>query len=158
MLQRVYGISFPKASDLDEYLTMIEEAKKRDHRKLAAIWSCLHPGGGAGLPVLPAEGHGAQEPAHRLLAPDHREAGYQEISTPMILNRSLWERSGHWDHYKQNMYTPSLTMKISPSADELPGAVSSSTRRSCIPTAICRCAWASSALYTVTSCPARSTG
>lgn len=106
MLQRVYGISFPKASDLDEYLTMIEEAKKRDHRKLGRdleLFTILEEG--PGFPFFLPKGMVLKNLLIDYWRQIHREAGYQEISTPMILNRSLWERSGHWDHYKQNMYT-----------------------------------------------------
>ena len=106
MLQRVYGISFPKAADLDAYLTMIEEAKKRDHRKLGRdleLFTILEEG--PGFPFFLPKGMVLKNLLIDYWRQIHREAGYQEISTPMILNRSLWERSGHWDHYKQNMYT-----------------------------------------------------
>ena len=106
MLQRVYGISFPKASDLEAYLTMLEEAKKRDHRKLGReleLFTIMDEG--PGFPFFLPKGMILKNLLIDYWREIHRKAGYQEISTPMILNRSLWERSGHWDHYKQNMYT-----------------------------------------------------
>ena len=106
MLQRVYGISFPKASDLEAYLKMIEEAKKRDHRKLGReleLFTIMDEG--PGFPFFLPKGMVLKNLLIDYWREIHRKAGYLEISTPMILNRSLWERSGHWDHYKQNMYT-----------------------------------------------------
>ncbi len=106
MLQRVYGISFPKAADLEAYVTMLEEAKKRDHRKLGRdleLFTIMDEG--PGFPFFLPKGMILKNLLIDYWREIHRKAGYQEISTPMILNRSLWERSGHWDHYKQNMYT-----------------------------------------------------
>ena len=106
MLQRVYGISFPKASELEAYVTMLEEAKKRDHRKLGReleLFTIMDEG--PGFPFLLPKGMILKNLLIDYWREIHREAGYQEISTPVILSRSLWERSGHWDHYKQNMYT-----------------------------------------------------
>ena len=106
MLQRVYGISFPKAADLDAYVTMLEEAKKRDHRKLGRdleLFTIMDEG--PGFPFFLPKGMVLKNLLIDYWREIHRKAGYLEISTPMILNRSLWERSGHWDHYKQNMYT-----------------------------------------------------
>ena len=106
MLQRVYGISFPKASDLEAYLTMLEEAKKRDHRKLGReleLFTIMDEG--PGFPFFLPKGMVLKNLLIDYWREIHRKAGYLEISTPMILNRSLWERSGHCDHYKQNMYT-----------------------------------------------------
>ena len=106
MLQRVYGTSYPKKAELEEYLHMMEEAKKRDHRKL---------GKELGLFMMREEGPGFQfflpkgmELKNQLLdywREIHKKAGYVEISTPIMLSRHLWETSGHWDHYKDNMYT-----------------------------------------------------
>ena len=99
MLQRIYGTAFPKKADLDEYLTMMEEAKKRDHRKL---------GKELGLFMMCDEGPKGMVLKNTLLdywREIHRKAGYVEISTPIMLSRHLWETSGHWDHYKDNMYT-----------------------------------------------------
>ena len=106
MLQRVYGISFPKTADLDAYVTMVEEAKKRDHRKIGKdleLFTIMDEG--PGFPFFLPKGMILKNLLIDYWRQIHREAGYQEISTPMILNRSLWERSGHWGHYKQNMYT-----------------------------------------------------
>ncbi len=106
MLQRVYGVSFPKKADLDAYLTMLEEAKKRDHRKLGRdleLFTLMEEG--PGFPFFLPKGMILKNLLIDYWRQLHREAGYQEISTPMILNRALWERSGHWDHYKKNMYT-----------------------------------------------------
>ena len=106
MLQRVYGISFPKAADLEAYITMLEEAKKRDHRKLGRdleLFTIMDEG--PGFPFFLPKGMVLKNLLIDYWRELHRKAGYLEISTPMILNRSLWERSGHWDHYKQNMYT-----------------------------------------------------
>ena len=106
MLQRVYGISFPKASQLDEYVTMLEEAKKRDHRKIGKdleLFTIMEEG--PGFPFFLPKGMVLKNLLIDYWREIHREAGYQEISTPIILSRKLWERSGHWDHYQQNMYT-----------------------------------------------------
>ena len=106
MLQRVYGISFPKAADLEAYVTMLEEAKKRDHRKLGRdleLFTIMEEG--PGFPFFLPKGMILKNLLIDYWREIHRKAGYQEISTPMMLNRALWERSGHWDHYKQNMYT-----------------------------------------------------
>lgn len=106
MLQRVYGISFPKASQLEEYVTMLEEAKKRDHRKIGKdleLFTIMEEG--PGFPFFLPKGMVLKNLLIDYWREIHREAGYQEISTPIILSRKLWERSGHWDHYQQNMYT-----------------------------------------------------
>lgn len=105
MLQRVYGTSFPKKSQLEEYLTQLEEAKKRDHRKLGAqlgLFS-MHEEG-PGFPFFHPKGMVLRNELENFWREEHRKQGYLEIKTPVILNRSLWERSGHWDHYKENMY------------------------------------------------------
>lgn len=106
MLQRVYGISFPKASQLEEYVTMLEEAKKRDHRRIGKdleLFTIMEEG--PGFPFFLPKGMVLKNLLIDYWRQIHREAGYQEISTPVILSRKLWERSGHWDHYQQNMYT-----------------------------------------------------
>ncbi len=105
-LCRVYGIAFPKASMLDEYLTMLEEAKRRDHRKIGKelnLFTILEEG--PGFPFFLPKGMILKNELISFWRELHTAAGYQEISTPIILNRCLWERSGHWDHYKDNMYT-----------------------------------------------------
>ena len=105
-LCRVYGVAFPKASMLQEHLTMLEEAKKRDHRKLGkelGLFTLMDEG--PGFPFFLPKGMILKNLLIDYWRQIHTEAGYQEISTPMMLNRALWERSGHWDHYKDNMYT-----------------------------------------------------
>lgn len=106
MLTRIYGISFPKKSELKSYLNMLEEAKKRDHRKLGKQLNIFTMSEyGAGFPIFLPNG---VEIKNRLIdywRKIHKEAGYVEISTPIILSRALWERSGHWEHYKENIYT-----------------------------------------------------
>ncbi|MCS3915513.1 threonyl-tRNA synthetase [Caldanaerobacter subterraneus subsp. tengcongensis MB4] len=105
MLQRIYGISFPKKSMLDEYLHMMEEAKKRDHRKLGKeldLFS-IHPEG-PGFPFFHPKGMIIRNILEDFWRKEHIKRGYQEIRTPIILNEELWKRSGHWDHYKENMY------------------------------------------------------
>lgn len=106
MLCRVYGTAFPKASMLEEHLAMLEEAKKRDHRKLGKeleLFTIMEEG--PGFPFFLPKGMELKNKLIDYWREIHREAGYYEIQTPMILNRALWERSGHWDHYKENMYT-----------------------------------------------------
>ena len=106
MLQRVYGISFEKKKFLDEYLEMIEEAKKRDHRKLGKeleLFTILEEG--PGFPFFLPNGTILKNELMTYWREVHRAAGYVEIETPIILNRKLWETSGHWFHYKENMYT-----------------------------------------------------
>ena len=109
MLCRVYGTAFPKASMLEEYLKMLEEAKKRDHRKLGKeleLFTILEEGPGF-LFFLP-KGMILKNLLVDYWREIHRKAGYYEIATPIILSRTLWERSGHWDHYKENMYTTKI--------------------------------------------------
>ena len=109
MLCRVYGIAFPKASMLEEYLQMLEEAKKRDHRRLGKdleLFTLLEEG--PGFPFFLPKGTVLKNLLIDYWRQIHTKAGYQEIQTPIILSRSLWERSGHWDHYKQNMYTTEI--------------------------------------------------
>jgi threonyl-tRNA synthetase len=106
MLTRIYGTAFAKKSDLEEYLTMIEEAKKRDHRKLGKeLGLFMMHDAGPGFPFFLPKGMTLKNTLLDYWRELHRKNGYQEISTPIILNRSLWETSGHWDHYKNNMYT-----------------------------------------------------
>ena len=120
MLQRIYGTAFTKKAELEEYLHMIEEAKKRDHRKLGKeLGLFMMSEDGPGFPFFLPKGMDLKNAlmdywreihrkAFRIccgVLSIHRKAGYVEISTPIILNRRLWETSGHWDHYKENMYT-----------------------------------------------------
>ncbi len=105
-LQRIYGVAFPKKEELDEYLARIEEAKKRDHRKLGKeLGLFMLTEEGPGFPFFLPKGMVLKNTLIDYWREVHKRYGYVEISTPMILNRRLWERSGHWDHYKQNMYT-----------------------------------------------------
>ena len=106
MLQRIYGIAFPKQSELEEYLERIEEAKNRDHRKLGKelkLFAMMEEG--PGFPFFLPNGMVLKNTLIDYWRQIHKRAGYVEISTPMMLNRQLWETSGHWDHYKENMYT-----------------------------------------------------
>ena len=106
MLQRIYGVAFPKKEELDEYLAKIEEAKKRDHRKLGKeLGLFMLRDEGPGFPFFLPKGMVLKNTLIDYWRQIHKKYGYVEISTPVILNRQLWERSGHWDHYKQNMYT-----------------------------------------------------
>ncbi|WP_446897587.1 threonine--tRNA ligase [Clostridium sp. LBM24168] len=105
MLQRIYGIAFEKKSELQDYLKMIEEAKKRDHRKLGKeldLFS-IHEEG-PGFPFFHPKGMVIRNTLQEFWREVHRKAGYDEIMTPIILNEELWHKSGHWDHYKENMY------------------------------------------------------
>ncbi len=109
MLTRIYGTSFPKKADLEEYLARIEEAKKRDHRKLGKqlglFMICEE---GPGFPFFLPNGMILKNTLLDYWREVHTKAGYEEISTPILLNRQLWETSGHWDHYKENMYTTTI--------------------------------------------------
>ena len=106
MLQRIYGVAYPKKEQLDEYLQMLEEAKKRDHRKLGReLGLFMLTEEGPGFPFFLPKGMVLRNALIDYWRQVHKKYGYVEISTPMILNRALWERSGHWDHYKDNMYT-----------------------------------------------------
>ena len=105
-LQRIYGIAFPKKDELDAYLQRIEEAKRRDHRKLGKeLGLFMLMDEGPGFPFFLPKGMVLRNTLIDYWREVHKRYGYVEISTPMILNRQLWERSGHWDHYKENMYT-----------------------------------------------------
>ena len=106
MLSRIYGTAYPKAADLDAYLEMLEEAKKRDHRKLGKelqLFALMDEG--PGFPFFLPKGMVLKNTLLEYWREIHKKAGYVEISTPIILSRQLWENSGHWDHYKDNMYT-----------------------------------------------------
>ena len=106
MLTRVYATAFAKKADLEAYITMMEEAKKRDHRKIGKeLGLFMMHEAGPGFPFFLPKGMVLKNTLLDYWREIHRKAGYVEISTPIILNRSLWETSGHWDHYKQNMYT-----------------------------------------------------
>ena len=106
MLQRIYGTAFTDKAELQAYLDRIEEAKKRDHRKLGRqldLFDILDEG--PGFPFFYPKGMILRNTLEDYWRQIHREHGYEEIKTPIMLNRALWERSGHWDHYRENMYT-----------------------------------------------------
>ena len=105
MLQRIYGTVFEKKADLDAYLLMLEEAAKRDHRKLGKeldLFSMQEEG--PGFPFFHPNGMVVRNELETFWRKMHRKYGYQEIRTPIILNQKLWQQSGHWDHYRENMY------------------------------------------------------
>lgn len=106
MLQRIYGTAFYDKDEMDDYLARIEEAKKRDHRKLGReleLFDLMDEG--PGFPFFYAKGMVLRNILEDYWRQLHRKAGYEEIKTPLILSRSLWEQSGHWDNYRENMYT-----------------------------------------------------
>lgn len=106
MLTRIYGISYPKKAELDEYLAMLEEAKRRDHRKIGKEMGLfMLSDEGPGFPFFLPNGMILMNTLLDYWHQIHAREGYVEISTPIILSRKLWENSGHWDHYKNNMYT-----------------------------------------------------
>ncbi len=106
MLTRIYGTSYTKKADLEEYITRMEEAKKRDHRKLGKqLGLFMMRDEGPGFPFFLPKGMILKNTLLDYWREIHTKAGYVEISTPIMLNRQLWETSGHWDHYQENMYT-----------------------------------------------------
>ncbi|MGA0825672.1 MAG: threonine--tRNA ligase, partial [Burkholderiaceae bacterium] len=106
MLQRVYGTAWASKADLDQYLHQIEEAEKRDHRKLGKSLDLFHVQDNApGLVFWHPKGWTLWQEIEQYLRKVYKAGGYQEIRCPQILDRSLWERSGHWEHYKDNMFT-----------------------------------------------------
>ena len=105
MLQRIYGTAFPTQEELDEYINRLEEAKKRDHRKIGKemdLFAIFEEG--PGFPFFMPKGMIIRNELENFWRQEHRNRGYQEIKTPLILNEQLWRTSGHWDHYKDNMY------------------------------------------------------
>jgi threonyl-tRNA synthetase len=113
MLQRVYGISFPKQAQLDEYLRLVEEAKKRDHRKIGKELDLFSfHDEGAGFPFWHPRGVVLYNEIQNFCRNEHVAAGYQEIKTPIILNEELWHRSGHWDKYRENMYFTEIDEQV----------------------------------------------
>lgn len=106
MLTRIYGTAYTKNADLESYVTMLEEAKKRDHRKLGKELNLfMFAEEGPGFPFFLPKGMVLKNTLMQYWREIHEREGYVEISTPMMLNRKLWETSGHWEHYKENMYT-----------------------------------------------------
>ena len=105
MLQRIYGTCFPSQAELDEYLKRLEEAKKRDHRKIGKemdLFALYEEG--PGFPFFMPKGMVIRNELENFWKTEHRKRGYEEIKTPLIMNEQLWRTSGHWDHYKDNMY------------------------------------------------------
>lgn len=105
MLQRIYGTAFPTQEELDEYISRLEEAKKRDHRKIGKemdLFAIYEEG--PGFPFFMPNGMVIRNELENFWRQEHRKRGYEEIKTPLILNEQLWRTSGHWDHYKDNMY------------------------------------------------------
>lgn len=105
MLQRIYGTAFPTQEELDEYINRLEEAKKRDHRKIGKemdLFAIYEEG--PGFPFFMPKGMVIRNELENFWRQEHRKRGYEEIKTPLILNEQLWRTSGHWDHYKDNMY------------------------------------------------------
>ena len=106
MLTRIYGVVFEKASEMEAYFKMLEEAEKRDHRKLGKELDLFFLSDFApGMPFFMPKGQTIINELINFWREEHAKAGYVEITTPIALNRKLWEKSGHWDHYKKNMYT-----------------------------------------------------
>ena len=109
MLTRIYGTAFESKEELDAYLTMLEEAKKRDHRKLGKeLGLFMFADEGPGFPFFLPKGMALKNTLMAYWRDVHRAFGYDEISTPLIMNQALWLQSGHWDHYKDNMYTTTI--------------------------------------------------
>ncbi|MCR5481455.1 MAG: threonine--tRNA ligase [Clostridia bacterium] len=105
MLQRLYATAFPTQEELDEYVTKIEEAKKRDHRKIGKEMDLfMLCDEGPGFPFFLPKGMIIRNELENFWKTEHRKRGYEEIKTPLIMNEQLWRTSGHWDHYKDNMY------------------------------------------------------
>ena len=109
MLTRIYGTCFPTKEELSAYLERIEEAKRRDHRKLGkelGLFTFMEEG--PGFPFFLPKGMVLKNTLIEYWRKIHEREGYIEISTPVMLSRQLWETSGHWDHYKENMYTSTI--------------------------------------------------
>lgn len=125
MLQRIYGITFEKKKDLDEYLAMLEEAKKRDHRKIGQelhLFSIQEEG--PGFAFFHPNGMVIRNEIEDFWREVHKKHGYGEIRTPIILNEALWHQSGHWDHYKENMYFTKIDeMDFAVKPMNCPGAI-----------------------------------
>ncbi|MCI9094568.1 MAG: threonine--tRNA ligase [Coprobacillus sp.] len=109
VLQRIYGVCFPTAEELEEHLTMLEEAKKRDHKKLGKeLELFMLSDFGQGLPFFLPKGYALRRTLEDFWLDLHKKNGYQVIDTPIMLSRELWETSGHWDHYKEDMFTTNI--------------------------------------------------
>ncbi len=106
VLQRIYGVCFPTAEELEEHLQLLEEAKKRDHKKIGKEMGLFTVSEYApGMPIFLPDGMILRNILEQFWYAEHTKAGYQFIKTPIMMSKELWERSGHWDHYKENMYT-----------------------------------------------------
>ena len=131
MLQRIYGTSFEKKKDLEAYLERLEEAKKRDHRKIGKemdLFSLREEG--PGFPFFHPKGMVIKNELESFWREEHRVRGYEEIKTPIILNENLWKQSGHWDHYKENMYFTEIDeQNFSVKPMNCPGAVLTYNRK-----------------------------
>ena len=113
MLTRIYGTSYTKAADLEEYITRLEEAKKRDHRKIGKEMKLfMFSDEGPGFPFFLPNGMILRNELMKYWREIHYKNGYQEIETPVMLNQRLWVTSGHWDHYKENMYTSMIDEEL----------------------------------------------
>ena len=113
MLTRIYGTSYTKASDLEEYITRLEEAKKRDHRRIGKEMKLfMFSDEGPGFPFFLPNGMILRNELMKYWREIHYKNGYQEIETPVMLNQRLWVTSGHWDHYKENMYTSMIDEEL----------------------------------------------
>ena len=113
MLQRIYGVAFASKKELDEYLTMMEEAERRDHRKLGKQLNLFFlDEHGPGFPFFMPKGVEIFNKLQEMWRVEHKKRGYQEIKTPIMLDRELWEISGHWFNYRENMYTSTIDEKI----------------------------------------------
>ena len=159
MLQRIYGTAWAKKEDLDAYLHRIEEAEKRDHRKLGRALDLFHLQDEApGMVFWHPKGWSIWQEVEQYMRRIYRDNGYQEVKTPQVLDRALWEKSGHWENYRDNMFTTESEKRdfaIKPM--NCPGHVQI-FNEDLAATATCRCATASSARATATSPRARSHG
>ncbi len=116
MLQRIYGTCFPSQEELDEYINRLEEAKKEIIVKIGKEMDLfMLTEEGPGFPFFMPKGMTIRNELENFWRQEHRRRGYQEIKTPLILNEELWRTSGHWDHYKDNMYFTKLTTRTMPS-------------------------------------------
>ena len=151
-LQRVYGVAFPKKEELDAYLERLEEAKRRDHRKLGKeLGLFMMAEEGPGFPFFLPKGMVLKNTLLDYWRQCHKRYGYVEIATPIILNQELWHRSGHWDHYKDNMYTTVIDGEdyaVKPM--NCPGGMLVYKNEPHSPTVTCPCGWRSWAWSTAT--------
>ena len=112
MLQRIYGVAFPTKKELDDYLVLLEEAERRDHRKLGKQLDLFFlDEHGPGFPFFMPKGMELRNKLEEIWRKEHKKAGYQEIKTPIMLDKELWEISGHWFNYRENMYTSEIDGK-----------------------------------------------